>query len=322
MMKQKEGFCGERSVVLPPMAIEMEQHDPLVSSLYITDIGYYPRASLHGRSRQQPISEYILIYCVNGAGSYTVGSEHYTVCENHYFILPAGVPHSYEANEANPWTIYWVHFNGPHAAIYAGEERKPHRVEPGLTSRISDRNNIFEELLATLSDGFDLEHLRYASSLLHHYLASMRFLGLYRKSGSERGDTHRTDVLAAAIRYMEENIEKRLSVEALVTYTGYSARYLSELFRQQTGHSPTSYFNLLKVKRACLLMETTHMKVNQLCHKVGIDDCYYFSRLFSKIMGLSPKAYRERQNLNTNTPAVGISGKPTSTRAPRGKLKE
>ena len=63
MMKQKEGFCGERSVVLPPMAIEMEQHDPLVSSLYITDIGYYPRASLHGRSRQQPISEYPHLLC-------------------------------------------------------------------------------------------------------------------------------------------------------------------------------------------------------------------------------------------------------------------
>ena len=40
----KEGFTGERSIVLPPMTIETERQDPLVSSLYITDIGYYPHA--------------------------------------------------------------------------------------------------------------------------------------------------------------------------------------------------------------------------------------------------------------------------------------
>ena len=34
------------------------------------------------------------------------------------------------------------------------------------------------------------------------------------------------------------------------------------------------------------------MKINQICHKVGIEDCYYFSRLFSKTMGMSPKEFR------------------------------
>lgn len=322
MMKQKDGFCGERSIVLPPLAIDIEKNDPLVSSLYITDIGYYPKAAHHARIRRQPIDEYVLIYCVNGAGSYAVGSESYVVGENQYFILPAGVPHSYAADEATPWTIYWIHFNGPHAAIYAGSDRGPRRVNPGLTSRISDRNSIFEEIFTTLLDGLDREHLRYASSLFHHYLASMRYLTLYRQSGQETPLSHQSDILEAAIRFMQENIEKRLTIESLVAYTGYSSRRLSALFHQQTGHTPTGYFNLLKVQRACQLMDTTDMRINQLCHKVGIDDCYYFSRLFSKVMGMSPKAYRERQNLNTNTPAVGISAEPTSTRAPRGKSKE
>ena len=34
------------------------------------------------------------------------------------------------------------------------------------------------------------------------------------------------------------------------------------------------------------------MKVNQICYKVGMEDMFYFSRLFSKIMGMSPKEYR------------------------------
>ena len=51
----KDGFTGERSIVLPQMIVEMEERDPLVSSLYITDIGYYPKASHHFRERTVPV---------------------------------------------------------------------------------------------------------------------------------------------------------------------------------------------------------------------------------------------------------------------------
>ena len=64
MIRQKDGFQGERQIVLPPVIVEMERKDPLVSSLYVTDIGYYPNATNHYRARKQPIDQYVLIYCV------------------------------------------------------------------------------------------------------------------------------------------------------------------------------------------------------------------------------------------------------------------
>ena len=39
------------------------------------------------------------------------------------------------------------------------------------------------------------------------------------------------------------------------------------------------------------------MKLNQICYKLGIDDPYYFSRLFTKIMGMSPRNYRALQKV-------------------------
>ncbi|MBO5824811.1 MAG: AraC family transcriptional regulator, partial [Prevotella sp.] len=71
-MKQKDGFSGERSIVLPKAIVEMEKQDPLVSSLYITDIGYYPKAENHSRERKEPIAENVLIYCMEGEGRYWV----------------------------------------------------------------------------------------------------------------------------------------------------------------------------------------------------------------------------------------------------------
>lgn len=67
------------------------------------------------------------------------------------------------------------------------------------------------------------------------------------------------------------------------------------MFKKRTGYSPLTYFNLMKIRKACELLDTTSMKLNQISFKIGFDDQFYFSRLFTKIMGMSPKAYRAQQ---------------------------
>ncbi len=286
----KQGFTGERSIVLPRVAIEAEESDPLVSSLYITDIGYYPHADSHFVQRKEPISEYVLIYCVEGAGWFQTDSRRYEVGENQYFILPPNKPHAYGAHKTDPWTIYWIHFTGAHAAIYSEGATTPGRIPPAVNSRIMERNTIFEEIFATLQRNSDLESLRYASSLLHHYLATMRYLRIYRQAAPDTASLSQ-----AVIHYMRENIEKRVTLKQMADYMGYSPSHLSMVFHKETGHSPLSYLNLMRIETACQWLTDTSQKVNQICHKVGIDDPYYFSRLFRSIKGCSPVEYRAQE---------------------------
>ncbi len=294
-LKIKDGFRGERSLIMPEMVRKMAESDPVLSTLHITDMGFYPHAIHHYRERVAPIDQYVLIYCVKGSGRYQVNGKHYEVKANQYFILPAKVPHVYASNNEDPWTIYWVHFRGTLAAHYAEGSEKPITVSTNLNSRIADRNNIFEDIFMTLSDGYTIDNLRYTSSLLHFYLGSLRYLPVYRKCHKREECVKAEDsvVTNAALQYMEENLEKPIALQDLANYTGYSVSHFSMIFRSNTGHSPLSYFNLLKVKKACELLETTDMKINQISCKVGIDDSYYFSRLFTKTVGISPKKYRE-----------------------------
>ena len=302
MVRKKDGFLGERAVVLSPMVVEMEENDPLASSLYITDIGYYPMAEHHHRKRNDAIDQYVLIYCVDGSGFYKLRGECHQVRKNQYFILPAGEPHEYGATEGEKWTIYWVHFKGRHAAVYAEGADKPQDVRVTLNSNINNRNNIFEEILATLHFGKEIEDLRYASSLLHYYLASLRYLRQYRNAARYHSDDSQlssnddtpTDIVEAAIHYMKENVERRITLQDILDYVGYSSTRLSALFKRQTGYSPLAYFNRLKVEKACQMLKTTDMHINQVCYKVGFEDSLYFSRLFSKIMGMSPTQYRNQ----------------------------
>ncbi len=108
MVKLKDGFTGERALVLPRIIVDKMEEDPLTSMLHITDIGYYPKAKYHFRERKEPINQYVFIYCIDGAGWYRIGNQEYTVSANQYFILPAGVPHAYASDKSSPWTIYWI----------------------------------------------------------------------------------------------------------------------------------------------------------------------------------------------------------------------
>ena len=299
MIKQKDGFLGERSIVIPPMIVKMEEEDPLVSSLYLTDIGYYPHATHHYRDRKEAIDQYVLIYCVNGSGWYRIDDKEFQVGKNQFFILPAGQPHCYGASADNEWTIYWIHFRRYNASIFANGAQKPQEISLALNSRINERHNIFEEIFSTLEQGYDIENLRYASSLLYHYLASMRYLNQYRMANKGKIEKeHLPNVVDAAIHYMKENIENHIRMQEVVKYVGYSTTQFTTLFKRQTGYSPLSFFNRLKVEHACHLLRTTDMKINTICYKVGIEDSLYFSRLFSKVMGMSPTKYRDNQTVN------------------------
>jgi AraC-like DNA-binding protein len=293
MIRKKDGFQGEQVVVLPPAIVELEEQDDFCQGLFITDIGYYPKAEHHHRIREKGIGQYVLIYCVDGSGFYVVDGKRHEVKKNQYFILPIGKPHEYGSTEGHFWTVYWLHFCGKAAHVFAEGAATPQTINVTMQSRISERINIFDEILTTLHFGDSIEDLRYASSLLSHFLASMRYLGQFRraKASAEK------DIVEQAIHYMRENIENRITMAEVLRYVGYSQSHFSTVFKKKTGMSPLSYFNRLKVEHACKLLKTTDLKVNMICYKVGIEDPLYFSRLFSKVMGMSPTDYRlkERQ---------------------------
>lgn len=103
MPRIKDGFKGERAIVLPAFLIEELKQDPLGSELYITDIGYYPHAYFHYRKRDtEEVTEFILIYCMEGEGWFELDKHQYAVTANQFFILPEHQAHAYGSNEENP----------------------------------------------------------------------------------------------------------------------------------------------------------------------------------------------------------------------------
>ena len=164
-----------------------------------------------------------------------------------------------------------------------------------MASRINTRINLFEEIFNTLKSSFAIENIRYAMATFQHYLASLRFIQQYRDANDKTA--HGNDIVNIVTHFFDENIERRLTLKEIADFSGLSPSRLSSVFKERTGHSPLNYFNFMKMRRACNFLDNTDLKLNQISLKLGIDDPYYFSRLFSHIMGVSPKAYRNRNKV-------------------------
>ena len=68
-----------------------------------------------------------------------------------------------------------------------------------------------------------------------------------------------------------------------------SACYL----KKKTGQTPQNFVAYLKVQKACHLLEFSDQKVSEIADQLGYIDSFYFSRVFSKVMGMSPAKFRK-----------------------------
>lgn len=294
MAKIKSGFPGERAIVLPSAIIEEFCKEELGKLLYITDIGFYPKAGYHYRSRSsKEAMQYILMYCVDGNGWLETEGTQQKINAGEVVILPKGQAHKYGSNAGNPWTIYWIHFDGEMAAYFCEGLEKPLLLTTRSDSRIGDRLELFENIYGSLKNGYSKTNLNYSVSVLFHFLGSLKFLDAFRGSKSTEGLAQ--DFVSGVIHFMRENIQRNLKLEEIAAYAGYSVSHFSMLFREKTGYPPLYYFNQLRIQAACHHLDFSSLKINQIAMATGFEDHFYFSRIFSKIMGCSPSEYKKRK---------------------------
>ena len=163
-MKKTGWFSPVSSVILFRIKYcRLLEENTKTDNLYLTDIGYYPRAQHHFRERHNGIGQTILIYNVDGTGIIKVGDTSYQLDQNHFFIIPEGMPHTYHSDKKNPWSIYWIHFSGKKSPA-TGANRCCSRLKlkrTSKTSRINERLELFSEMFQNLERGYSLETLEY-----------------------------------------------------------------------------------------------------------------------------------------------------------------
>lgn len=289
-IRLREGFVGQKQWVIPRTYIARWMTHPLLQTLMPTDIGWYPNARYHYREREQGAEQYILIFCRSGSGWYEINGTRHSVNMNDALIIPRDTPHIYGASDSAPWSIQWVHFIGSEAKFLTYYLPLDQYTIPLDAACVQQVTKLFEECYEAMIGGFVLHRLLYCAQIVHHLLGSIVFNnGAF--SPTQRTSQFRS--LQPTITFLHENFDKNLTLGEMAAHAGLSASHFSALFKQQTGYSPTHYFLHLKMQHAGALLSLTKKPIHQISSEVGYDDPYYFSRIFKKIMGVSPRQYRE-----------------------------
>lgn len=287
----REGFPGQRSVVLPRSVVAAWlAGDPLID-MVPSDVGYYPSARWHFVDRPEGVPQLILIYCVEGEGWVRADGAAGRIRPGQVLVVPPNLPHSYGADSDAPWSIYWIHIAGPKANVLLRlfELALPiGMLFPGQDPALP---LLFERIIHLLGQGYSADDLR-MSALVLHQIAAHLIANRYRQQGGE--DSHDNKIKLVMER-MNRSLDQSLTLKELAGSVSLSESHFSFVFKKRTGFPPLDYFMRLKMQRACFLLDTTNLPVKVVAAHLGFDDPLYFSRCFRRIHNCSPAQYKTIQ---------------------------
>ncbi|NIJ54612.1 AraC family transcriptional regulator [Dyadobacter arcticus] len=298
-MRKSRGFEGELIIEVPKMAVTNCEELPLIRSLFISRMGFYPKALHHYYQRPAGISQVILLYCTDGKGWIRIEDENINMQAGELFVIPTGIPHSYGADAKNPWSIYWFHLNGSQGndAAYAimGSENQPFRaVQVGFSD---ERNVVFKQIATTFLKGYSAANLLLANLSLPYYLSTFIAPEHFSHNNNITPQINATD---RAVKFMQDNLSHAITLDNIAQSAHLSISFFSRKFKQDTGYAPIEYFNHLRIQKACQLLHFSDLRINEVASRIGIDDPFYFSRLFKQQMGVSPVHYRKNKGTDVH----------------------
>ncbi|MDN3670304.1 AraC family transcriptional regulator [Echinicola jeungdonensis] len=285
----KTGFKGEKINVIPRRLLTDYSKRELTKNLYLTDIGYFPKALHHFRKRPQGCPEYILIYCIEGKGTIKINQSSFQLTPNSFYIIESKQNHAYFSDEKNPWSIFWVHFTGVNAKEIFQRFRKQNNNQPIIIPFEKNRIAEFEYMIDLFKNGISEEIFEYSSMLLHKTLGSFIY---YSIKSNKKVQSSNEDLVNEIIDYLNQHIYDTVTIEEISRTFNKSSSTIFSLFKKKTGQSLIHFFNLLKVQKACELFNLTNMSVKEISYELNFQDPLYFSRLFKKYMGVSPSTYK------------------------------
>lgn len=96
-------------------------------------------------------------------------------------------------------------------------------------------------------------------------------------------------------QYLEENFRKKITLDDIADTLHVNRSYLSRYYKNKTGVNLFDEILIKRVEKAKEYLQSTEMKTYEISEAVGVEDAGYFSKMFKKITGVSPKEFRKRE---------------------------
>ena len=156
-----------------------------------------------------------------------------------------------------------------------------------------------EGLIFGIIEEMEKKHTSY-EFLIKSKLAELLIFAIRCKKGEnptfqvETVKTEKHKKIHEIAEYIAENYNKKISLEDLSKHFFVSKSYLSRIYKEVTGFTVNEYINIVRIKKAQLLLEDANYNITEIAEMVGYDSITYFEKVFKMYIKKPPMKYRRK----------------------------
>ncbi|TXK84411.1 AraC family transcriptional regulator [Paenibacillus sp. N3.4] len=231
---------------------------------------------------------YKIHFIHKGKGLVRIGIETHELLPGQAFLIYPNVISYYEADQDEPWTYSWIGFRGAQVeSILSRTRLSPEhpvfpmdwKVMPSMYDQLTEA--------AGREGGNDL----LIKSIIYGFMSVL--VDVIPASSNGHIQPSKLDVyVIQSMEFIHAHYNEPISVEQLASLLKLDRKYFSTLFKEATGLPPQQYLLQYRMDKACGLLENSSYAIGEVASSVGYQDQLTFSKMFKRVKGASPKAFR------------------------------
>ena len=245
---------------------------------------------LHEKQKARKYSLHCIIY---GYGTLIKNGKEISLTKGNMFLLYENDEHEYFPDPMAPWAYFWMDFSGEglenllNACGFSRE--KPYIY---LGDNANNICNLFQ-LLAEEYDGSALKSLSCLGYTLQLFQRLIQFCNLYQKTFVVK--SARFKVFRDILIFLNSNYRMNFTLDEISEKMNVTKKQLITMFHDFAGMTPVNYINRFRISTACVILSESSVGIKAVAQMVGVEDEAYFTRMFTKWKGMSPREYQKSQ---------------------------
>ena len=238
-------------------------------------------------------SELEYVYVKRGYVEIDVNDALFRLEEGQMMMISSSVMHSYL--RTNEKSILYV-IKIPIEDLYALKSVLSKDIRQSFSSCIllkkldSDLIKIYEEII--FSNHKHLNQVYILSKILEFTIKMLSYekddIDMFKAKPIES-----SDITSKIQNYMENSLKGQLTLEMMAEHLGFSTTYCSKIIKEKTNYNFVEYVNQVRLREASELLQTTNLRIIDICYTVGFNSLATFNRNFKKYWSISPKEFRK-----------------------------
>lgn len=256
--------------------------------LYVQEVGTLQSLEPH-ISKRQNLNSYLFLVVLDGEGTLSYMGQTRKITAGACAWIDCTKPYSHESSAEHPWSLKWVHFNGPDARSYYDAylaKENSYIFHPRSILAFTD---VLDQLYLCQQTKNSLMELT-----SNKYITDIITLCFTENESLKMGESSIPDKLKQIHEYISENYASKISLEELSAQFFISKFHLSREYKKAYGTTIGNALTTQRISHAKSMLRFTEDSVDTIALNCGFQDSAYFIKVFKKAENMTPLQYRKK----------------------------